>query len=160
MNTAVTELLDSYLTSLDALDFIINCYLVAVGYRPLYSANVPVENEKLVVKTASVFPSLKFSGRYPNFLVHNSLWIPNHQTDREFGALLNYTEVIEIKTDTSQKNLLLWWAFYRNTKIPLNQHLVFGTTQVSQITNKVIELRLLLKPLNVNIVVELDPFSK
>ncbi len=157
MATAVISLLDSYLASPEALSFIINSYLVAVGYRPLYSVDIRDESQlnELIRRVAPVFPSLTFTGA----LVHNVYWTPNYKTHREMGTLLNYPESIDIQSSTSEKNLLLLWALYKNVKIPLNQHLVLGTTQVSQLTNRLIELRLLLKPLNVLPSMELDSFQ-
>lgn len=63
MNSSVIEFLDSHLSDPDALTFILNTYLIAVGYRPLYLLDKP-DFSKYIPEVSKIFPELTFGKDY------------------------------------------------------------------------------------------------
>ena len=157
--------LDKYKSGL-ALGFIINSYLVAVGFRPLFFSDtwsLDVQFwEKVISDTKYLFPQLTFY-RNGNFTyVHHPLLLFDADaiSDKELGALLNFIDFVDLNNKAEYRSSVGFICEYRNAKdipIPILGYIIHGSTQVSQVTNKVVQLRLLLKNINVNVYARVDP---
>jgi hypothetical protein len=153
--------LDSFIESPQLQAIVINCYLVAVGYRPLYLPSPTFDSDitdGVILDVVKPFTTLSVTRLGDNYLlVHNKLYAPNYSSHKELGALLNYPDPFDISKNTSEKIHVATWGHYKNVRIPINQYLVTSNTQVSQITNRLLEMRLLLKAVNVQITIEVAP---
>lgn len=157
----VIELLEKYIEHYYAREFIINCYLVAIGFRPLYLLSPPTRPpyfSALVKETLNIFPSLVT--RNKRSIIHNRLWSPPHdlyENTIRLGTLLRYEEALDMDFSYPQRGAMNWRGWYDNKhQIYLWANIVLPSTQLSQITNTFISLSALLGPLGIDITAELD----
>lgn len=159
----IQNLLDIHLEDREAIEIIVETYLIAVGFRPLYLLGreeffVPYRN--LLDDLENIFPSLIFSIQDGIISCHHRIWTPDPediQDDKILGSLLRYEDPIRLRQKPSDVSTQSWYIEYKKVRHGLSGYIILGTTSVSQLTNKLISLRALLSPLNIKITVELDP---
>ena len=156
--------LENILDSHSGLEFIVNCYLVSVGFRPLfYSDNygkVTVFSENLLQQAMELFPELTFSrAEFKNVYVHHPLLKLDHKNQKELGALLNFIDFIDLNNLPENQVLVSFSCGYKQVlfNFPLTGYILRGSTQVSQVANKVFQMRMLLRSLNVRVSAEIGP---
>lgn len=145
-----------------ALQFIINSYLVAVGFRPLFASDTWSRDEifweNLIQQAIRLFPQLSFYRQNKHTYVHHPLLMFEYENDKELGALLNFIDLVDLNNKPEDKNSVGFLCSYKNVKnIILTSYIIRGSTQVSKITNKVFQMRLLLKNLNVKVQAQVEP---
>jgi len=137
-----------------AISFIINCYLVAVGFRPLFIDDSLSHDRKfidtLIPESQSLFPTLLFEYKGSFLYVHQSILEIKYHTSKELGALLNYIDPIDVNLPPENKKRINFYFHYKGlTDIDLMTYVIRGTTQIDTITNKILQLNLLLDPFNI-----------
>ena len=140
-----------------AIEFILNSYLVAVGFRPLFLEDMFLHDvnyqETYIQQTMLLFPQLSFD-RVDRFVYvhHPLLQLDIAASDRDLGALLNFIDFIDLKNPPADKRSVIFFCQYQNVQdIILTSYMIYESTQLDQINNKVFQLELLLKPLDVHV---------
>jgi hypothetical protein len=144
-----------------ALEFIINCYLIAVGFRPLFFSDNRSLNaefwESVIYQAKTLFPQLTFYRKSPQhiFIHHPLLIVDYNDYGKNLGSLLNFITPLDIGERTGSS--INFFCGYKNiNNIPLTGYFIHGSTQVNEITNKLFQMQLLLKNLNVRVSVEFN----
>jgi hypothetical protein len=152
-----------YSKAQSGLEFIVNCYLVAVGFRPVFLSDVWHKDlnfhESLIQQSAILFPQLSFyrDGNYT--YIHHPLLKFEIGNDKELGALLNFIDFIDLDNKPEDTKTVEFVFNYKNvTGVTLTSYIIRGSTSVNQVTNKLFQLNLLLKNINVQLYVGLQAF--
>lgn len=138
------------------LYFMINCYLVAVGFRTLYIVEWDLEKHfsHFFCHILPYFPSLTLTDLHGIKAVHSTFFKPpsNLRGHRNLlGSLLGYEEPMNVK-ESFPDLFVKYIVKYKNLRIPLYVSGIFYSTKVSQISNTLIKLKFFLNTLNMGVV--------
>jgi hypothetical protein len=122
------------------------------------------ENEliNLLFQAETLFPQLTFR-REKNFhvYIHHPLLVLEYKDNKEFGALLNFIDPMNPYPVPDFSTTVEFSCGYKNiVDAPLTGYVILGSTQVKEINNKILQMRLLLKSINVRISTTIEPVTQ
>lgn len=158
MASRVIPLLDETLYLFDqnlrdnTLSFLVNTFLVAAGYRPLYIGDLPVDKE-ILSKAIQTFNTVEFTSANGMIYVHSPYLDPKRKLSAtELGLLLNYLTPVDFRSPPPNLITLEFFINYKTAyRITLLSYKVRRDLPIDQILVQRDRMKLLLSPLDVSV---------